>query len=253
MEAQPQAPQEPWHGGSREPRTPTPPRWSWLDSAPAPPALPLAPTQGLLGNLSLASVPLSNWLIYPLDVDAVVAMNWPHTTPRAAGSSISTGPAIYTGAFRTPGIAWDTFVKLPGWSKVPPRGGTRGSRACPPALTPCPPPGPALDQRLQPGPVLGEPRAAADTVRARLAAQPLAPQQCDGAGAGACTSPARHPLPGPTPAQCHQQLPGRAHAPINGGPPSAQLPCTCAFIGHRSQCRAGPRHTARVAPGPAGM
>ncbi|XP_014459984.2 beta-galactosidase-1-like protein [Alligator mississippiensis] len=73
--------------------------------------------KGLLGNLSLASVPLSNWLIYPLDVDAVVAMNWPHTTPRAAGSSISTGPAIYTGAFRTPGIAWDTFVKLPGWSK----------------------------------------------------------------------------------------------------------------------------------------
>ncbi|XP_039350760.1 beta-galactosidase-1-like protein isoform X2 [Mauremys reevesii] len=51
--------------------------------------------KGLLQNLSLDSALLSDWLIYPLDVDS----------------------ALYTGAFQTPGVAWDTFVKFPGWSK----------------------------------------------------------------------------------------------------------------------------------------
>ncbi|XP_075789028.1 beta-galactosidase-1-like protein [Pelodiscus sinensis] len=73
--------------------------------------------KGLLQNLTLDSALLSDWLIYPLDVDAAVAQGWPLPTPQAGGSRARPGPALYTGSFQTPGIAWDTFVKFPGWSK----------------------------------------------------------------------------------------------------------------------------------------
>ncbi|XP_072197542.1 beta-galactosidase-1-like protein isoform X2 [Excalfactoria chinensis] len=73
--------------------------------------------KGLLGNLSLDSQPLSNWLIYPLTIDAAIHQGWPHTArPKSSGRGRA-GPAFYAGTFETPGIAWDTFVKFPGWSK----------------------------------------------------------------------------------------------------------------------------------------
>ncbi|NWZ67334.1 BGAL galactosidase, partial [Acrocephalus arundinaceus] len=73
--------------------------------------------KGLLGNLSLNSRPLSNWLIYPLAIDTAVQQGWPHTALPKSNSGGKMGPAFYTGTFETPGIAWDTFVKFPGWSK----------------------------------------------------------------------------------------------------------------------------------------
>ncbi|OXB69223.1 hypothetical protein ASZ78_011343 [Callipepla squamata] len=74
--------------------------------------------KGLLGNLSLDSSPLSKWLIYPLAIDAAIQQGWPHTAmPKSSCSRGRAGPAFYTGTFETPGIAWDTFVKFPGWSK----------------------------------------------------------------------------------------------------------------------------------------
>ncbi|NXI30834.1 BGAL galactosidase, partial [Sterrhoptilus dennistouni] len=73
--------------------------------------------KGLLGNLSLNSRPLSNWLIYPLAIDTAVQQGWPHTALPKSSSGGRVGPAFYTGTFETPGIAWDTFVKFPGWSK----------------------------------------------------------------------------------------------------------------------------------------
>ncbi|NXC02044.1 BGAL galactosidase, partial [Orthonyx spaldingii] len=73
--------------------------------------------KGLLGNLSLNSRPLSTWLIYPLAIDTAVQQGWPHTALPKSSSGGSVGPAFYTGTFETPGIAWDTFVKFPGWSK----------------------------------------------------------------------------------------------------------------------------------------
>ncbi|KAK4817575.1 hypothetical protein QYF61_020241 [Mycteria americana] len=73
--------------------------------------------KGLLGNLSLDSSPLSNWLIYPLAIDTAIQQGWPHTTLPKSSSRGRAGPAFYTGTFETPGIAWDTFVKFPGWSK----------------------------------------------------------------------------------------------------------------------------------------
>ncbi|XP_064290889.1 beta-galactosidase-1-like protein [Passer domesticus] len=73
--------------------------------------------KGLLGNLSLNSRPLSNWLIYPLAIDSAVQLGWPHAALPKSSSGGRVGPAFYTGTFETPGIAWDTFVKFPGWSK----------------------------------------------------------------------------------------------------------------------------------------
>ncbi|XP_039553447.1 beta-galactosidase-1-like protein [Passer montanus] len=73
--------------------------------------------KGLLGNLSLNSRPLSNWLIYPLAIDSAVQQGWPHAALPKSSSGGRVGPAFYTGTFETPGIAWDTFVKFPGWSK----------------------------------------------------------------------------------------------------------------------------------------
>ncbi|XP_009707806.1 PREDICTED: beta-galactosidase-1-like protein, partial [Cariama cristata] len=73
--------------------------------------------KGLLGNLSLDSSPLSNWLIYPLAIDTAVQQGWPHIALPKSSSGGRAGPAFYTGTFETPGIAWDTFVKFPGWSK----------------------------------------------------------------------------------------------------------------------------------------
>ncbi|NXV98822.1 BGAL galactosidase, partial [Fregetta grallaria] len=73
--------------------------------------------KGLLGNLSLDSSPLSNWLIYPLAIDTAIQQGWPHTALLKSNSRGRAGPAFYTGTFETPGIAWDTFVKFPGWSK----------------------------------------------------------------------------------------------------------------------------------------
>ncbi|NXE27104.1 BGAL galactosidase, partial [Ardeotis kori] len=74
--------------------------------------------KGLLGNLSLDASPLSNWLIYPLAIDTVIQQGWPHAALPKSSSRGREGPAFYTGTFETPGIAWDTFVKFPGWSKV---------------------------------------------------------------------------------------------------------------------------------------
>uniref|UniRef100_A0A8C3XY41 Galactosidase beta 1 like n=1 Tax=Catharus ustulatus TaxID=91951 RepID=A0A8C3XY41_CATUS len=73
--------------------------------------------KGLLGNLSLNSRPLSNWQIYPLAIDTAVQQGWPQAALPKSSSAGRVGPAFYTGTFETPGIAWDTFVKFPGWSK----------------------------------------------------------------------------------------------------------------------------------------
>ncbi|XP_010138182.1 PREDICTED: beta-galactosidase-1-like protein, partial [Buceros rhinoceros silvestris] len=77
--------------------------------------------KGLLGNLSLDSSPLSNWLInwlmYPLAIDTAMQQGWPHAALPKPNSWGRAGPAFYTGTFETPGITWDTFVKFPGWGK----------------------------------------------------------------------------------------------------------------------------------------
>ncbi|NWJ03586.1 BGAL galactosidase, partial [Crypturellus undulatus] len=87
--------------------------------------------KGLLGNLSLGSIPLRGWLLYPLAIDPAVRQGWPHAAPTKSSSGARAGPAFYTGAFESPGGTWDTFVQFPGWSKVRPcvRGGEGSSGA----------------------------------------------------------------------------------------------------------------------------
>uniref|UniRef100_A0A8C3TTB0 Galactosidase beta 1 like n=1 Tax=Catharus ustulatus TaxID=91951 RepID=A0A8C3TTB0_CATUS len=87
--------------------------------------------KGLLGNLSLNSRPLSNWQIYPLAIDTAVQQGWPQAALPKSSSAGRVGPAFYTGTFETPGIAWDTFVKFPGWSKVRQRITGKGSKSGP--------------------------------------------------------------------------------------------------------------------------
>ncbi|XP_061465361.1 beta-galactosidase-1-like protein isoform X2 [Rhineura floridana] len=70
--------------------------------------------KGLIHNITLGTTILSDWLIYPLDIDSVVARAWPPTAPSSSGN---TGPAFYTGVFTTPGISQDSYLKLPGWTK----------------------------------------------------------------------------------------------------------------------------------------
>uniref|UniRef100_A0A8C5J9I3 Galactosidase beta 1 like n=1 Tax=Junco hyemalis TaxID=40217 RepID=A0A8C5J9I3_JUNHY len=153
--------------------------------------------KGLLGNLSLNSRPLSNWLIYPLAIDTAVQQGWPHTALPKSSSGGRVGPAFYTGSFETPGIAWDTFVKFPGWSKV---------RHCmtgkvvrvdqDPAQSHLHHlPGTAVDKWLQPGPVLELSWAPADPVCAWLGAARWPPQQHHSAGARRGTSHASPALP----------------------------------------------------------
>ncbi|XP_066467702.1 beta-galactosidase-1-like protein isoform X2 [Tiliqua scincoides] len=67
--------------------------------------------KGLIHNLTLGYTILSNWLIYPLDVDLAVSPTWP--LPNKG----STGPMFYRGTFTTGGINQDSYIKLPGWSK----------------------------------------------------------------------------------------------------------------------------------------
>ncbi|XP_042317657.1 beta-galactosidase-1-like protein isoform X2 [Sceloporus undulatus] len=70
--------------------------------------------KGLIQNLTLGSTTLTDWLIYPLDIDTAVAHAWPPTAPPSNGT---TGPAFYTGFFIAPGITEDSFVKFPDWHK----------------------------------------------------------------------------------------------------------------------------------------
>ncbi|XP_028597258.2 beta-galactosidase-1-like protein isoform X1 [Podarcis muralis] len=70
--------------------------------------------KGLIHNITLGTSILSDWIIYPLDIDTAVAHAWP---PTAQSSSGHRGPAFYTGTFTTPGISEDSYLKLPGWTK----------------------------------------------------------------------------------------------------------------------------------------
>ncbi|XP_058513131.1 beta-galactosidase [Ochotona princeps] len=82
--------------------------------------------KGLVSNLTLGSRILSNWTIFPLDIDG--AMNgslqgWkdPQKDTHACGSHNYTLPAFYTGSFSIPSgipdLPQDTFIEFPGWTK----------------------------------------------------------------------------------------------------------------------------------------
>ncbi|CAL8321623.1 unnamed protein product [Merluccius merluccius] len=77
--------------------------------------------KGILGNLILGRDVLTDWEIYPLDMDGAIAGGWPHSeapqAPPAHQKEPSAGPVFYMGTLQPNGLAWDTFLKLNNWSK----------------------------------------------------------------------------------------------------------------------------------------
>uniref|UniRef100_A0A9J7X4J3 Galactosidase, beta 1-like n=1 Tax=Cyprinus carpio carpio TaxID=630221 RepID=A0A9J7X4J3_CYPCA len=73
--------------------------------------------KGLLGNLILGNDVLTDWSIYPLDIDTAVANGWLQAGHSGSGMEAGDGPMIYSGTLKPTGLAWDTFVKLNGWTK----------------------------------------------------------------------------------------------------------------------------------------
>ncbi|XP_031436999.1 beta-galactosidase-1-like protein isoform X2 [Clupea harengus] len=80
-------------------------------------------SKGILGELILGKNVLSDWLIFPLDIDGAISSGWPHSgrrgrpSPPETGQGGGTGPAVYMGTLPPNGLAWDTYLKLTGWTK----------------------------------------------------------------------------------------------------------------------------------------
>ena len=79
----------------------------------------LQDSKGIVGNVTLGKVDLSNWMIYPLDLDPVVGLKEPlhNDVSNEASTQI---PTFYTGDIppTTDGVPRDTFLYLPHWFKV---------------------------------------------------------------------------------------------------------------------------------------
>ncbi|XP_038141552.1 beta-galactosidase-1-like protein [Cyprinodon tularosa] len=77
--------------------------------------------KGLVSNLILGKDILTDWKIYPLDIDGAISRGWPHSASQKAVTSSqrepSVGPTIYMGILEPNGLAWDTFLKLNEWTK----------------------------------------------------------------------------------------------------------------------------------------
>ncbi|XP_034042433.1 beta-galactosidase-1-like protein [Thalassophryne amazonica] len=77
--------------------------------------------KGLLSDLILGNDVLTDWNIYPLYIDETIAGGWPHSksqqSPSVSKNDLSAGPAFFMGTLQPNGLAWDTFLKLNGWTK----------------------------------------------------------------------------------------------------------------------------------------
>ncbi|XP_072416594.1 beta-galactosidase [Chiloscyllium punctatum] len=81
--------------------------------------------KGLVTNLTLASNILTNWTIYSLNIDEVVASGYlnkfQRMTPEAPAEVNASVPAFYLGTFVIPNgipdLPQDTYLKFPGWTK----------------------------------------------------------------------------------------------------------------------------------------
>ncbi|KAI9530384.1 Beta-galactosidase [Dissostichus eleginoides] len=77
--------------------------------------------KGLVSNLFLGKNILTDWQIYPLDIDGAITGGWPHSdsgkSSPAPQKDPSVGPVIYMGTLQPNGLSWDTFLKLNEWTK----------------------------------------------------------------------------------------------------------------------------------------
>lgn len=77
--------------------------------------------KGLVSNLILGKDLLTDWEIYPLNIDGVISGGWPHSDSQRLchpRNEASGGPVFYTGTLQPNGLAWDTFLLLREWTKV---------------------------------------------------------------------------------------------------------------------------------------
>lgn len=77
--------------------------------------------KGLLSNLILGNDVLTDWEVFPLDIDGAIERGWPHSEQRqpkpCPPKGPADGPVFYMGTLQPNGLAWDTFLKLNNWTK----------------------------------------------------------------------------------------------------------------------------------------
>ncbi|XP_074047416.1 beta-galactosidase-1-like protein isoform X2 [Macrotis lagotis] len=73
--------------------------------------------KGLVQPLVLGKSVLTDWLLFPLNIDALMDVENRVFETQKNNSESPSGPAFYSAAFQLPGPAWDTFLYLPGWTK----------------------------------------------------------------------------------------------------------------------------------------
>ncbi|XP_055004274.1 beta-galactosidase-1-like protein [Boleophthalmus pectinirostris] len=77
--------------------------------------------KGILSNLILGKDVLTDWNIYPLNIDEAIAGGWPHSGSFKPKSPVKKedlfGPTFYMGTLQSNGLTWDTFLKLHEWTK----------------------------------------------------------------------------------------------------------------------------------------
>ncbi|XP_061441933.1 beta-galactosidase isoform X3 [Rhineura floridana] len=76
--------------------------------------------KGLISNLSLANEILTDWEIYPLDIDRAVGQGLKNEMSSGNSSSYEE-PSFYVGSFSIPSgipdLPQDTYIMFPGWTK----------------------------------------------------------------------------------------------------------------------------------------
>ncbi|XP_056664138.1 beta-galactosidase-1-like protein isoform X3 [Monodelphis domestica] len=73
--------------------------------------------KGLIQPLVLGDVVLTDWLLFPLNIDALMDSKNRVFETQELNLKSSSGPAFYSATFQLPGPPWDTFLYLPGWTK----------------------------------------------------------------------------------------------------------------------------------------
>ncbi|XP_043851454.1 beta-galactosidase-1-like protein isoform X2 [Dromiciops gliroides] len=73
--------------------------------------------KGLIQPLVLGKGILTDWLLFPLNIDAAMDSETRVFETQECDLKSPSGPAFYSATFQLPGPAWDTFLYLPGWTK----------------------------------------------------------------------------------------------------------------------------------------
>lgn len=76
--------------------------------------------QGIVSSLFLGKDVLTNWKIFPLNIDGAISGGWPHSDSHSYNlqKDPSSGPTFYSGTLQPNGVARDTFLMLSKWTKV---------------------------------------------------------------------------------------------------------------------------------------